>query len=127
MNTAYKHLDTKLRIASLTVTQWSALVVGVGVAILWGFYLSPLGTYLTIGTAVYAGAVPASFALMSTFYEIDLGTVVVSALRWTRLNGRFLPGPGEQAEGYVVRHDDPDATNTAAAVSGLDLSALWDS
>jgi hypothetical protein len=126
MNSAYKHLDSKLKVAELTLGQWCGLMVGVAVAILWGFYLSPLGTYLTVGTAVYLGAVPASFALMSSFYEVNLGVVLLSAIKWMRLDGTFMPGPGADAEGYVVRHeqieDDPKV-----ALANLDPAALWES
>ncbi len=126
MNSAYKHLDSKLKIAELTLGQWFGVMVGVAVAIVWGFYLSPLGTYLTIGTAVYMGAVPAGLALMSTFYEVDVAIVARSAITWLRLDGQFLPGPGTGATGYVVRAERSEE-DAAASLSTLDLAALWES
>jgi hypothetical protein len=126
MNAAYKHLDTKLKIAELTLGQWFGVVLGIGIAFMWGFYISPLGTYITIATAVYLGAVPAGFALMSTVFEVNLGVVLRSAVSWVRLDGRFAPGPGPGAEGYVVRADPVDEHDQRAALANLDPAALWE-
>lgn len=127
MNSAYKHLDNKLRLAGLALGQWFGVMVGVGLAILWGFYVSPLPTYPTIGSAVYLGAVPAGLALLSTFYEIDVGIVMRSAIVWWRLDGRFIPGAGPQTQGYVVCDERIDERDTAFALSNLDPAALWES
>jgi hypothetical protein len=125
VNSAYKHLDSKLKIAELTLGQWFGLMVGVAVAIVWGFYLSPLSPYLTMGTAVYMGAVPVGLALMSTFYEVDVAIVARSAITWVRLDGQFMPGPGSDASGYLVRIERPEE-DAATSLSTLDLAALWE-
>ena len=126
MNSAYKHLDSKLKIADLTLGQWFGVMVGVAIAILWGFYVSPFGSYLTLGSAVYIGAIPAGIALMSTFYEVDVAVVARSAITWSRLDGQFMPGPGSDARGYIVRDDRPGEDATTS-MSTLDLAALWES
>jgi hypothetical protein len=127
MNSAYKHLDTKLKVADLTIGQWLGLALGVAIAIVWGFYLSPLGMLPTAGTAVYIGAIPAGLALMSAFYEVELWLVMRSAVRWRRSDGRFVPGPGPDTHGYVVREDQLSAPESGVALSNLDLTALWES
>jgi hypothetical protein len=126
MNPAYKHLDSKLRIAEFTLGQWAVVMLGVSIAIVWGFYLSPLGMYLTFGTAVYLGAIPVGFVVLSSFYEIDVGVLVRSSIRWRRLDGRFLAGPGPEPTGYVVTGHSV-GTGSAVAPSTLDIASLWES
>jgi hypothetical protein len=127
MNTAYKHLDSKLRIAELTVGQWVGIIVGVGVAVLWGLYLSPLGTYLTLVTAVYLGGLPAAAAVLAAMSEFHLGLLIRSAIRWHRLEGRFVSGPGRTTRGYVV-DDEPERRHPPTerrAMRELDPASLW--
>src|SRR5438309_3871320 len=94
MNVAYKHLDAKLRIAELTIGQWLGISLGLGIGLVWGFFLSPLGAYLTLFTAIYLAAIPCGGVLAGALYEIDLFLVVRSAVRWLRLDGRFVAGAG---------------------------------
>jgi hypothetical protein len=126
MNPAYKHLDSKLRIADLSMGQWFGLVLGLSVALLWGFQLSPLGAYLTIGTSVYLGAIPAGAAILAGYYEVNLGVVVRSALTWTHLDGRFVPGAGPPSPGYAVS-PGRGARDSDLLQSTLDPAALWES
>jgi hypothetical protein len=127
MNTAYKHLDSKLRIADLTLGQWVGIIVGVGVGVVWGLYLSPLGTYLTLATAVYLGAIPAAAALLASMSEFHLWLLLRSAFPWRRLDGRFVSGPGSSARGYVVSEDADgrDTRSGSGPVRELDPAALW--
>jgi hypothetical protein len=129
VNVAYKHLDAKLRIADLTIGQWISVLVGIGVAAVWGLYLSPLGTYLTLVSSVYFGALPAAAALLASMSEFDLWLVLRSALRWYRLEGRFASGPGGSAHGYVVRADrggHAPRPRERPRVRELDPASLWE-
>jgi hypothetical protein len=129
MNVAYKHLDSKLRIAELTVGQWTGVMFGVGVAAVWGLVLSPFGDYLTLISAIYLGALPAGAALLAGYTEFDLWLLVRSALRWRRLDGRFAPGPGRGARGYALREEDEDEGGRGEArprARQLDLQSLWE-
>jgi hypothetical protein len=129
VNVAYKHLDTKLRIAELTVGQWGGVLLGVGIAALWGLLLSPFGDYLTLISAVYLGALPAGAALLAGYTEFDLWLLVRSAVRWRRLEGRFAPGSGGGSRGYVLREGDDDERGAAQArprPRELDLQSLWE-
>lgn len=126
MNVAYKHLDSKLRVADLTIGQWIAALGGVAAGVVWGIYLSPLGPSLTLVTSVYLVALPVAAALFANLTEFDPWLMVRSAFAWRRLEGRFLPGPGDAARGYVVRDTEPAQVATAAAQSlHVDLEALW--
>jgi hypothetical protein len=127
MNLAYKHLDTKLRVADLTVGQWLSVFAGLALAAVWGMYLSPFGTYVTLLSAIYLGGIPVGASLLAGMTEFDLWLLIASAMRWRRREGRFVPGPGDGARGYVV-HDD--ALEQAAAsrrdLDDLDLASLWE-
>lgn len=127
MNTAYKHLDSKLKIAELTVGQWVGVLLGLGIAITWGFYVSPFGTTLTVITAVYAVALPTAAALFATMTDFDLALLLRSAIAWRRRQGRFTAGPGSSARGYVVSEDEGDRASERRGpqLEELDLSALW--
>jgi hypothetical protein len=128
VNTAYKHLDSKLRIAELTVGQWLAVLAGLGAAIAWGYYLSPFGSSLTLMSAVYIGAIPATVALFAGVLGFDPVLVARSAIRWSRLDGRFAPGSGESASGYVVTDDAGEEARREARERNaeVDLSVLWE-
>jgi hypothetical protein len=127
MNAAYKHLDTKLKIADLTLGQWMGIMLGFAVAVVWTMYVSPFGTYMTLGIGVYLGAIPAGLALLTTFYEVDLPIVVRSAVSWSRMNGRFVPGPGPDGDGYLVTLAAVDERDGDLAFANLDPAALWES
>lgn len=128
MNVAYKHLEAKLRVAELTLSQWLGVCLGVCLAIAWG-YISPLGSYLTLLSAIYLGAVPAGAAFLASVSELDLWLLVRSALRWRRLEGRFLPGPGAPSPGYVLIEPDEERAyeQRRRQVPDLDLGSLWKS
>jgi hypothetical protein len=126
VNLAYKHLNSKLKIGEFTVAQWAVVFFGVLLTLSWGFYLSPLSGYLTLITAVYIGGLPIALALISSFAEFNAGRFAKSAWRWSLAHGRYSPGPGMGASGYVIT-PDPRAARTAAnlAAPELDLGSLW--
>jgi hypothetical protein len=129
MNLAYKHLDAKLRFGELTIGQWIGVILGLGTGVVWGLYLSPLGELLTIVTSIYIAALPVGAAVSANYTEFDPWLVLRSALAWRRREGRFIPGPGESAHGYVV-YDDTSAggrEETLNLLPELDLASLWES
>jgi hypothetical protein len=128
MNIAYKHLDSKLKIADLTIGQWMAALAGLVLASVWGFSVSPFGSYLTLASAIYLGAIPVGAALLASYAEFDLWLLVRAAISWRRLEGQFLPGPGGSASGYVIGEQDEDPKRAPRGEAfQLDMGALWDS
>jgi hypothetical protein len=128
VNIAYKHLDSKLRIAELTIGQWVGVIAGLVIAFVWGFYLSPLGTYPTLISAIYLGALPAGATIVASVSEFDLWLLIRSAIAWRRSDGRFTPGPGESVRGYALR-EDPETRRAEDArnqTNDLDLASLWE-
>lgn len=129
MNQAYKHLEAKLRVGELTVTQWIGLFVGAVTALMWGLYVSPFGTSVTIFSACYIGGVPAAAIFLATMSEVDVLVIARSAIRWRREEGRYLAGPGPATDGYVVRADEQERAlqGNNGRLADLDLAALWES
>jgi hypothetical protein len=127
VNAAYKHLETRLKIAELTLGQWLGVAAGVGLAMLWGFYLSPFGLYVTLFVAVYLAGVPALTAWLASESEFDLWLRVRAMWRWRKGADRYVPGPGPEPHGYVlsVPPAEPDATWNGH-LPDLDVGALWD-
>ncbi|MDO8208994.1 hypothetical protein [Conexibacter sp. CPCC 206217] len=127
MNTAYKHLESRLKIAELTIAQWSGIVLGLVLGIGWGMYLSPFGAYISFFTAVYLGGIPAMAAWLASQMDFDLWLHLRAALSWRRGGHVYLPGPGQSALGYVVISDpDDERALPEADVVDLDSEALWD-
>ena len=125
MNVAYKHLESKLRIAELTVGQWAGVFCGVMLALGWGMYLSPLGPYPTLISAVYLAGLPACVAFLAGLSEFDLWLHVRALVRHRRSPGRYVPGPGHSARGYLVLADQRRTGAQVADGPDLDLEALW--
>jgi hypothetical protein len=128
MNVAYKHLDTKLRVAELTVGQWITVAVGMAIGLAWGLYLSPLGPSLTLMTSVYLVVLPVAATLFANLTEFDPWLLLRSAVAWRRREGRFAPGPGDGLRGYTVREDE-QADRTVSQRSEppeMEIEALWE-
>jgi len=126
VNTAYKHLETRLRIGELTIGQWAGIVLGVAIGVTWGMYVSPFGPYLSLFSAIYVGGAPAMAAWVASQADFDLWQHLAAAVRWRRGSQIFLPGAGSTATGYAVVAAPARAASTAVAPD-LDVEALWNS
>lgn len=124
MNLAYKHLESKLKIADMTLGQIAGAFLGLVAGGVWAMYVSPFGVYVTLFTAVYIAGVPVGAAFVASVSDFDLWLYVRSALGYRRGDLRFQPGPGESAVGYVVLVDDGRDT-TSSTTPDLDLETLW--
>jgi hypothetical protein len=127
VNPAYKHLESKLRIGEFTLLQWAGLFLGFMAAVTWGLYISPLGGRLTLVTSIYIGGVPAGAAFLASVAEIDIGLHLRALVRHRRRVGRYAPGPGSGARGYVLRADARDERDADRHLHtpDLDLNELW--
>lgn len=126
MNSAYKHLETKLKLGELTLGQWAGIVAGLAAAIGWGMYLSPFNAYVSLFTAVYLGGIPVMAAWVASQADFDLWQHLAAAARWRRRSHVFVPGAGLTATGYAVAASPARAASEAASPD-LDLEALWNS
>jgi hypothetical protein len=121
---AYKHLDSKLRVAELTLGQWAGVFFGAALGIGYAHFLHLLGGVLNTVTAVYIGGLPAAAALLSGFSEFDTWLLVRSAVRWRRMDGQHQPGPGLTTVGYRVEEAERDRSELDR-LSTIDPSSLW--
>ena len=124
MNVAFKHLEAKLRFGELSVGQWAGVLGGLLFALVFSQYVSPVGGAAGLVLGVYLGAIPAAAAFYASLSEFDLWGLLIAAARWRREEGRYLPGPGSGATGYLAVCETADAAG--GGLSTLDPALLWD-
>ena len=125
MNVAFKHLEAKLRFGELSIGQWAGILGGVLFALVFAQYLSPVRGLPAVVLGVYLGAIPASAAFFASLSEFDLWGLLAAALRWRRNPGRYVPGGGDTARGYVLLADGSAAMSSVESPV-FDLGSLWD-
>ena len=127
MHTAPAHLESKLRFWDFTVGQIAAAFAGIMLGFIWARFVSPLHGMLGAMSGAYIAALPVIPVFVASQTEFDLAGLVTSALRWRRLEGRYVPGPGQSATGYVLSVERVEI-DLAGGVGGLelDLQALWE-
>jgi len=125
MNPAPAHLEAKLRFGwDFTVGQIAAMIGGILVGFAWANWLSPIHGIGAAVTGVYVGGLPVVAGFVASQTEFDLWAVVRSALRWRRVEGRFLAGCGGLT-GYVVLIDEDRRADADGPLGVLDGEALW--
>jgi hypothetical protein len=127
-NVTYKHLEGKTVVGAFSLGQWAQLLAGAVLALVFGIYLSPLPAGATIFIACLLPGLPlaASYGAMGLEFSLSQGTR--AAWRCWRQPGRYLPGPGRHAAGYLVVPDPARAPTGADPGVGptRELEALWD-
>lgn len=127
MRAAPAHLESKLRFWDLSVGQIAAAFAGIMLGVAWAKFLSPLHGMWGAMSGAYIAALPVVPVFVASQTELDLGGLVVGAIRWRRLEGRYLPGAGETAQGYLLRDEHADSgPGGEAEVLERELQALWD-
>jgi hypothetical protein len=126
VNPAPAHLEARLRFGwDFTVGQIAAMIGGILVGFAWANWLSPIHGIGAAVTAVYVGGLPVAAGFVASQTEFDLWALVLSALRWRKREGRFVPGCGA-VSGYVVAAEDDRRGGDDRLVGGLDVEALWE-
>jgi hypothetical protein len=126
MHTAPAHLESKLRFWDLSVGQIAAAFMGIMLGVAWAKFVSPLHGMLGAMSGAYIAALPVIPVFVASQTEFDLTGLVTSALRWRRLEGRYVPGAGESASGYVLTLERAEISTGGASGLDLDLQALWE-
>ena len=127
MRAAPAHLESKLRFWDLSVGQIAAAFAGIMLGVAWAKFLSPLPGMWGAMSGAYIAALPVIPVFVASQTELDLGGLVVGAVRWRRLEGRYLPGAGETAHGYLLIEERTDAgVRDDAEVLQPWLAGLWD-
>ena len=125
MNPAPAHLEAKLRFGwDFTVWQIAAMVAGMLVGFVWADWLSPIHGIGAAVSGVYVGGLPVAAGFVASQTEFDLWAVVSSAVRWRRVEGRFVAGSGPVC-GYVVLADEDQPSGGEAQLGLLDTEGLW--
>jgi hypothetical protein len=127
MRAAPAHLEAKLRFWDLSVGQIAAAFAGIMLGVAWAKFLSPLHGMWGAMSGAYIAALPVVPVFVASQTELDLGGLVLGAITWRRLEGRYLPGAGETAQGYLLWNEHADTgPGEEAAVPEPWLHALWD-
>ena len=126
MRVAPAHLEAKLRFWDLSVGQIAAAFVGIMLGVAWAKFVSPLHGMLGAMSGAYIAALPVIPVFVASQTEFDLTGLVTSALRWRCLEGRYVPGAGEEARGYVLTVARAEIDAAGSSGVNLDLQALWE-
>ena len=125
MHTAPAHLESKLRFWDFTVAQIAAAFAGIMLGFIWARFISPLHGMLGAMSGAYIAALPVIPVFVASQTEFDLAGLIASALRWRRLDGRYVPGPGQSATGYMLSIERADMDIAGGGLE-LDLRGLWE-
>lgn len=97
----YKHLEARIKIGSFTVGQFIIASMGLLLAAVFGFYVSPLPGKWTFGISLFLGLLPAAIARGTSGAEGSASQTLRAMSQWMREPKHYLPGASE-VMGYVV-------------------------
>lgn len=126
----YKHLEAKLRLGSFSLGQWTQISAGGILAAVFGVYVSPFPSDVTIFASIVVAGLPIALSYGAMGLEFSVGQLAIAAWRYWRDPRSYLPGPG-RASGYLVHLQLAELADGAVATSGTSMSGaegdpLWD-
>jgi hypothetical protein len=123
----YKHLEARLRLGAFSLGQWAQITSAGAAAAVFGAYVSPFPTSVTIFVSIIAAGLPVALSYGAMGLEFSVGQFAAAAWRYWRDPRRYLPGPGESAAGYVVRAaDQPETEMRPRHGQPSEAELLWD-
>ena len=126
MHIAPAHLESKLRFFwDLSVGQLAAAFAGIMLGFAWAKFVSPVHGMWAAMSGAYIAALPVLPVFVASQTDFDLTSLVVGAVRWRRLEGRFVPGAGQTLSGYALLAETGGRELDENGF-GLDLEALWE-
>jgi hypothetical protein len=126
VRSAPAHLESKLRFWDFSVGQIAAAFAGIMLGVTWAKFLSPLHGMWGAMSGAYLAALPVIPVFVASQTDFDLCALVVGAVRWRRLEGRYLPGAGESAIGYLLLAEHAGSDPAGGERLELELRWLWD-
>jgi hypothetical protein len=127
LRAAPAHLESKLRFWDFSVGQIAAAFAGIMLGVAWAKFVSPLHGMWAAMSGAYIAALPVIPVFVASQTEFDLCGLMTGMARWRRLEGRYLPGAGDTASGYVLmaEHGESDPAERGEDVE-LELQSLWE-
>ena len=107
VNPTYKHLEASLRLGAFSLAQWAQVLVAVVLALTFGIYLSPLPLTPTIFVSIVLAGSPLALSYGAMAQEWSVTDALGAQWRWLRRPRCYLPGPSDQAIGYIVLAEEP--------------------
>ncbi len=126
MHPAPAHLESKLRFWDFSVGQLAAAFAGVMLGVAWAKFISPLHGMWGAMSGAYIAALPVIPVFVASQTDFDLAGLAIGAVRWRRRDGRYTPGAGENACGYLLVADHADGELDRPGAFDFDLPALWE-
>lgn len=123
----YKHLEARLRLGAFSLGQWAQITSAGVTAAVFGAYVSPLPTQVTVFVSIVGAGLPVAVSYGAMGMEFSVSQFVRASWRYWRQPRRFLPGPGAPSPGYVVAAEP--AASEPRPSSGSRTSEgelLWD-
>jgi hypothetical protein len=126
----YKHLEAQLKLGSFSLGQWAQIGAGATLAAVFGAYVSPFPTTVTIFVSILVAGLPIAVSYGAMGLEFSVAQFAVAGWRYLREPRRYLPGPGVATPGYVVRPAPAREPSGLApgdgSESGTGAEAIWD-
>ena len=105
---AYRHLDRTVRLAGLSLGQWSQLV-GAGITAWALSRVLPFGTTYDLSLAVTIAGVPVAATFAVGTGRTSPLQIVRAVVRWRRQAGVYAPGvPDDDLTGYALLTPAPE-------------------
>ena len=101
-NETYKHLEDPIRLSGLTLGQWGGLAASALVAIVFGLYVSPLPSGITLTLSLFVAGLPLALPYAVSGFDMAMSDTLAAVYRWARGPKHYLPAAIEAAAGYVV-------------------------
>ena len=121
----YKHLEGRLRLGAFSIGQWAQITAAGVAAAVFGGYVSPLPTQLTIFVAIVGAGLPVAVSYGAMGLEFSVAQFARAGWRYWREPRRYLAGAGRATLGYVVIAE-PVATTGSGAHPAREGELLWD-
>ncbi len=136
VNPTYKHLEASLRLGAFSLAQWAQVLLAVVLALTFGIYLSPLALTPTIFVSIVLAGSPLALSYGAMAQEWSVTDALGAQWRWLRRPRCYLPGPSDNATGYMVLAEEPADADPGARIRAYRPSAagavdqsgepLWD-
>jgi hypothetical protein len=122
----YKHLEARVRLGAFSLGQWAQMTAAAAAAAVFGVYVSPFPTRVTIFVAIVVAGLPVACSYGAMGLEFSVAQYAAAAWRYWRRPRRYLPGPGGSALGYAVVAGDGGPARVPPQQEQPMEELLWD-